>query len=269
MEDAEDAIDALENLGLTAYEAQCFVALARLPHGTAKEIGQVADVPRSRVYETMDRLRNRGLVELHQAEPRAYQSVSVDTAVRMLREEYDSYLETVDVSLRKLEPTYRKTVQGVWAINSHEQVTGRIVDLISEASEEVVLIVLDESLLDTETFEALQAATDRDVAIYIGTTVESIRDRITATEIDAQLFATDLIEWFTEMSEAPRIGRLLMVDRDPVLVSALHEETLPGVPNETAAWSDGIDHGFATFTERVFTYHFQQSIDDVESTDSG
>jgi hypothetical protein len=46
------------------------------------------------------------------------------------------------------------------------------------------------------------------------------------------------------------------------LVSALHEETLPGIPNETAAWSDGINHGFATFTERVFTYHLQQSLED-------
>ena len=263
MSDAEDAITALENLGLTAYEAQCFVALTQLPHGTAKEISQVADVPRSRVYETMERLQNRGLVELHQADPRAYQSVSVDTALRTFRSQYDSYLNTLDSSLRKLEADFQQTVQGVWAINSHEQVTGRIVDLISEASNEIVLIVLDENILDTETVEALVEADSRAVTIYIGTTVESVRDRITTAEIDAQLFETELIDWFTAMSGSPRMGRLLMVDRDPVLVSALHEETLPGIPNETAAWSDGINHGFATFTERVFTYHLKQSLEDI------
>ncbi len=258
-----DAISALENLGLTSYEAQCFVALAQLPHGTAKEISQVADIPRSRVYETMDRLQNRGLVELHQADPRAYQSVSIDTALRTFRSRYDSYLETLDNSLRKLEPEFRQTLQGVWAINSHEQVTGRIVDLISEASEEIVLIVLDENLLDRKIFEALGEADSRGVSMYIGTAAEPVRDHITTAEIDAQLFETDLIKWFTAMSDSPRMGRLLMVDRDPVLVSALHEETLPGIPNETAAWSDGINHGFATFTERVFTYHLKQSLEDI------
>ncbi|PSQ46397.1 hypothetical protein BRD15_09160 [Halobacteriales archaeon SW_6_65_15] len=64
MDEAEAAIDALEQLGLTEYEARCFVALTRLPHGTAKEVGQVADIPRSRVYETMDRLQDRGLVDV-------------------------------------------------------------------------------------------------------------------------------------------------------------------------------------------------------------
>jgi len=261
MADVETATTALENLGLTEYEARCFVALSRLPHGTAKEIGQVADVPRSRVYETMDRLQNRGLVELHQAEPRAYQSASVDTALRMLRARYESYLETAEQSLRKLEPAYRRTVQGVWAINTHQQVTGRIVDLISEADAEIVLIVLDDELLNPNTVDALTEASERGVQIYIGTTAEAVRDRLSTVDLDAELFENELIEWFTEMSESPRIGRLLMVDRDPVLVSALHDETLPGIPNETAAWSDGINHGFATFTEHVFTYHLQETID--------
>jgi len=263
MSDAETATNALENLGLTEYEARCFVALSRLPHGTAKEISQVADIPRSRVYETMDRLQSKGLVELHQAEPRAYQSAPVDTALRTLRTQYESYLETAEQSLRRLEPAYRRTIQGVWAIDSHDQVTGRIVDLITDASDEIMLIVLDEEFLDAETFEALTEASDRDVRIYVGTTVEAVRDRIVTGDLDAELFETELIEWFAEMSGSPRIGRLLMVDRDPVLVSALHEQTLPGVPNETAAWSDGINHGFATFVERVFAYHLQQNINDL------
>lgn len=43
MGEVQDAIRALENLGLTEYEARCFVALAQLPHGTAKEIVGVVD----------------------------------------------------------------------------------------------------------------------------------------------------------------------------------------------------------------------------------
>ena len=33
--------------------------------------------------------------------------------------------------------------------------------------------------------------------------------------------------------------------------------------NETAAWSDGIDHGFATFTERVLTYELKENVGEV------
>jgi len=264
MSDAEDAIDALESLGLTEYEARCFVALAQLPHGTAKEIGQVADIPRSRVYETMDRLRDRGLVELHDAKPRKYKSVSIDTALELLRTEYESYFDTVERSLNQLEPVYKKAEQGVWAINTHDQITGRVVDLVDDATEEVALLVLDEGLLDEDVLDSLQAAGERGVAIHVGADSESVGDRVEDALDDVDVFTTRLIEWFTARGGSPEIGRLLMVDRESVLVSALHEEELPGVPNETAAWSDGIDHGFATFAERILTYELKD-----DPTDAG
>ena len=84
MSDAQTAVDALESLGLTPYEARCFVALSQLSHGTAREVARVADVPRSRVYETMERLGERGLVEIQHAEPLIYRSASVETAVSIL-----------------------------------------------------------------------------------------------------------------------------------------------------------------------------------------
>ncbi|MFB1063580.1 TrmB family transcriptional regulator [Natrinema sp. H-ect4] len=260
MGEAQEAIAALEELGLTEYEARCFVALAQLPHGTAKEIGQVADIPRSRVYETMDRLRKKGLIEIHETEPRMYQSVSTDTAIQILRKEYESYFDTAERTLEQLEPAYKDAQQGVWALNTHEQVTGRIVDLITDASDEVVLLVLEEDMLDEVTADALADVSDGDISVHVGTVSESTRDHVESMAIDATVFTTDLIEWFTAMSGSPRLSRLLLVDRGPVLVSALHEEELPGVPNETAVWTDGVDHGFATFAERIFTYELTENV---------
>lgn len=258
MGDPEAAAEALTKFGLTEYEARCFVALAQLPHGTAREIGQVADIPRSRVYETMERLQERGLVELHEADPKEYQSVTVDTALQILRSEYESYLDSAEDTLRGLEPTYKKAEQGVWAINTHEHVTGRVVDLLGDASDEVVLVVLEEELLDGAVLEALDEADDRGVAIHVGTDSGPVHERIEHADLQAEMFTTHLVDWFTEMGGSPRIGRLVMVDRGPILVSALHEEELPGVPNETAVWTDGVDHGFATFAERVLTYELQE-----------
>jgi hypothetical protein len=46
--------EILEELGLQTYEAQCFVALTRMPHATAKELSEVSEVPRTRVYDAID-----------------------------------------------------------------------------------------------------------------------------------------------------------------------------------------------------------------------
>lgn len=263
MDDGQAAIDSLEELGLTEYEARCFVALTRVPHATAKEVGKVADIPRSRVYETMERLQQRGLIEIREGKPRSFQGVSIDTAVRVLRKKYESYFDTMGRSLRELEPAYKETNQAVWALADHEQVTERVIDLVSDATDEIVLIVSDEGVLDEDVLGHLSAAGERGVAIHIGTAIERIVDCIEDAEINANVFTTGLIEWFRSVSGSPQIGRLVVVDRGPVLVSALHDERLPGVPNETAAWTDGIDHGMATFTERVLTYELQENVRDT------
>lgn len=267
MEEVRDALDALEQLGLTEYEAKCFTALTRIPHGTAKEVAQVADIPRSQVYETMERLARKGLVEIEESEPRLFQSVSIDTAIRILRKQYESYFDTVEERLRQIEPRYKEASNAVWAITNHEQVTERVLDIISEAEEEVVLIVLDEDVVDEEVIDYLGDAHERGVAISIGTQSDEIRHRFEGSDIGATVFSTDLIEWFAEMSGSPRIGRILLVDRGPSLTSAIHGEQLPGVPHETAAWSDGINHGFATFLQRVLTYELEEKVAEKKSED--
>jgi hypothetical protein len=195
--------------------------------------------------------------------------VSIDTAVRVLNKEFESHFETVEQTLRRMEPLYKEPQQSVWALTNYEQVTERVIELVNDATDGIVLIVLDEALLDEEVITSLEAASGRGVSVYVGTDEAAVREIVEAAEFDAEIFTTDLIEWFDAMTESPRIGRLLMTDRGPVLVSALHEAELPGVPNETAAWTDGIDHGMATFAERVLTYELLENVEGAsEPSDS-
>ncbi|MFC7173527.1 TrmB family transcriptional regulator [Haloplanus litoreus] len=72
----EEAVRTLRTFELTEYEAKCFVALTRLREGTAKEVSEVADVPRARIYDSMDALQDRGLVSVQESKPRRFRAVS-------------------------------------------------------------------------------------------------------------------------------------------------------------------------------------------------
>jgi sugar-specific transcriptional regulator TrmB len=74
--------------------------------------------------------------------------VSIDTAVRVLNKEFESHFETMEQTLRRMEPLYKEPQQSVWALTNYEQVTERVIELVNDATDEIVLIVLDEALLD-------------------------------------------------------------------------------------------------------------------------
>lgn len=53
----------MTELGLTEYESRCFVSLARVSKGTAKDVSELSEVPRPRVYRGGPREAERGAEE--------------------------------------------------------------------------------------------------------------------------------------------------------------------------------------------------------------
>lgn len=250
MSTVERAVAALEDLGLTQYEAQCFVGLARLPQGTAKDISQVADVPRSRVYDAVDRLHKRGLVDVQESEPREYKAVSVTSAFRILREEYRNRIETAEQLMGEVEMAESQENKGMWAIAQHDHVTERMASLVRDAVETIHLIIAADTVLEAQTVSELKEASDRGVEIVIEVPSETLRDRIRTELPDVEVhLRPELAE--TEQVSEKWPGQLLMADRHAVLASGIEETDLPDVVRETAVWTPGIDHGFATWTREL------------------
>jgi sugar-specific transcriptional regulator TrmB len=94
----------LQQLGLKEYEAKSFVALVRLPRETAKEISEISEVPRTRVYDAVRVLESKGLVEVQHSSPQRFRAVSIDEAIETLHREYEDRTESLRESLRDIDP---------------------------------------------------------------------------------------------------------------------------------------------------------------------
>src|SRR6056297_2612197 len=98
--DAEtEAIDTLQQLGLNEYEAKCFVGLTRLSTGTAKQLSDITDVPRTRVYDAIRVLETAGLVEVQHSNPQQFRAVPIEEATETLRAQYDDRIDRLEAAL--------------------------------------------------------------------------------------------------------------------------------------------------------------------------
>ncbi|QLG63375.1 TrmB family transcriptional regulator [Halorarum salinum] len=250
MPDERSAVEALGQLGLTEYEAKCFVALTRIARGTAKEISQLSGVPRSRVYDTVDGLNERGLVDVQESDPREYRAVSKDEAFDVLRRDFDSSIEAADAALEDLESAKTEEEKGVWAIANADHVSGRMKTLLDDANEHVHFVVADETVVKSEVLDRLAAATDRGVTVVVEVPSEPVRDRIEEAVPDARIVVSaDLGETSRVAKKWP--GQLILVDHHHVLASGVEEGDLPDLPKETAVWTHGHDHGFAAWMREL------------------
>lgn len=267
----EHAVTLLQDLGLKEYEARCFVALTRLPTAKAREIGEVADVPRTRVYDAVEHLSELGIVETQHASPKKFRAISIEEALEVLRGRYEqkftelgNTLESID-SVRESESNPEPP--GVWTLSGIGTITARAQDLIQEGDEEVVYLIGDESVFAEDVLDQLVAASDRDLPIYVGTASEEIFERIDATVSGVQRFES-WIEWLWtpgEPGEAWTLGQILVVDRNGMLVSA-HHETSHGRSEDTAVWTTGVGNGLGMVAERLLGASIER-LDEIESED--
>lgn len=252
------AVELFTDLGLTEYEAQVYVALLRLGTGTARAISETTEVPRTRIYDAVEALSERGFVDIQHASPKAFRPVARETAMRKLQLDHETTLARLSDALTDLEPAQRQHEQtGVWSVTGQESVTERVLEFITEAEEEVVYMG-GEELLSDDIVEALSAAEERSVDIRLAGSSPSARERIGKAVTDIDRFET-----LWEFSETPA-GRLVMIDRETILISAF---TDGGAPEETAIWGSGERNSLVVVLKAIFTWqinHAEQFADDAQ-----
>ena len=167
---ADDAIEQLQAFGLKTYEARCFVALSRVPQATAREISEITDVLRTRVYDAVGTLEDEGLVSIQHTNPQVFRAIDLQEAIGTLRRTYESRLRAIHQSLEQIEPATvdhtAETDTEVWTLSGQSAIAARTERLLAKADDEVWLVV-DSAVCDNDLFESIETAASRELRINI------------------------------------------------------------------------------------------------------
>lgn len=248
-EDGNRAVKRLQELGLKTYEARCLVGGTRTGVVTARELAEATDVPRTRVYDVVRVLEDRGLVEIQHASPQRFRPVPVDEVIDTLRDQFEPRITELEAALRTLgEVDDRRSADlEVWALSGSEAVDNRAERLVEDADDEVVVVV-GEAALSDGCLDTLGRAATRGVAVRVGATTESAAERAAMTAPDAARLDVDL-GWLEGDSHAPSLGRVVLADERRLLVSAVD----PASEDERAVVSGGRGNGLVVVARRLLS----------------
>ncbi|MFT4921427.1 MAG: sugar-specific transcriptional regulator TrmB [Haloarculaceae archaeon] len=251
----EDAIEGLKQLGLTTYEARVFLALQKLGSGSASEISEVADVPRSQVYGAAENLEKRELVEIQQSTPTVYRPVPLEEArTRLLDRLAETGSETFDY-LDSVHATESETErsQAIWLVRGANAVTSRVSELAEVADERVLYAVSDPSLLDERVLEVLEDKRDRGLDVLVASASQAVREAAREAGFDTHAIPS-------ERDPDVSTARVLLADDGTMLLSVFSSTEIAEGTEEVAFWS--ADTAFAAvlfaFLEEWFDDPFGQ-----------
>ena len=101
-----DIVQLFQRLGLTEYESKTLSALLKLKEAKAPELSRLAEVPKTRVYDVLEKLMEKNLVIEMRGRPKRYRIQETekifDALIEEKRKELNVLLQAVDEAKRAI-----------------------------------------------------------------------------------------------------------------------------------------------------------------------
>lgn len=241
-----DAIESLERLGLTSYEAKVFIALQKLGGGTARDVHQITDVPRSQVYSVADALADRGLVEVQQSNPIQYRPVGIEEAQETLRSRFEREQKQAFDYVEQVQSQHddgQEEKEAIWTLRGRERIHARAQEVLDGANSRIVFGAGERALLPDEIEQTLRDRAKEGLSVMVISESPEIRG------IFAEDAEIDVVEPAMPYDEDNPAGRIVLADGNALLLSVTDDETFDDSGEETAIWS--VDTNFAAMLSQI------------------
>ncbi len=254
---SEKTMDALKSIGLNLYERKIWVALLSRGVSTAGELSEIAKIPRSRAYDVLESLADKGFVIIQNAKPLKYVAVDPKEALERAKkkiikdaEELASKIDELKNSevAKELENVYKKGIKVVepgelsGVLKGKHNLHQQLESLFKQSKKYIAVVAPPEEIKEIHDNHGylLKKLSSKGVDIKILT--HDVPENI------------DELKKFAEVRKINRekVGRLYMVDGKHVIIGLTDTNTHPLQDSALWASSEHTSHIFEPMFENLW-----------------
>ncbi len=150
LDDSEIEV-SLQSLGFTKNDSKVLLTLCKYKILSPADIAKHSGVDRARVYDSLNRLIEKGFIQKEPIKRGAnYQVIPIDRIFKAIRDEYKIKIEDtllLEKVIGELEINKEESEPRVWAINSRGKIRKKIKELIVSSNEKIFFIITPDLLM--------------------------------------------------------------------------------------------------------------------------
>ncbi|CAN5244801.1 TrmB family transcriptional regulator [soil metagenome] len=159
-----EVLEAVKALGLSEYEAKAYLALLDESPASGYRVALNSGVPRSKVYEALGGLVDRGVALVNHGEPVRYAPVSPEEMISRRKRELEGTLESAQGTLDRYVGS-ADSRGAIWDLTGREAILQRAREMAGRAEQSLLLEVWQEDA--PELREALSEAAERGIEVSV------------------------------------------------------------------------------------------------------
>lgn len=263
-------LDMLKTIGLNKYERNLWVALLSRGASTAGELSDISNVPRSRCYDVLESLADKGFIIIQPGKPLKYAAIHPREALdRVKKKVHQNAVETADKidrlvkseAIKELEKLHKDNIKIsrpedlAGALKGKYAVTQQIETMMKNAKKSIKLVTTETGLkeLHESHINHLKRASDAGVKIQIAAPVTKNN-----SEMAKNLSKYANIRNIQDIEQLQKIaGRIAVVDGSEFVLS-LTDDVKTHPTQEIAIWTQS-SHASSSVVEPLFELVWQNA----------
>jgi sugar-specific transcriptional regulator TrmB len=254
---SQETLDKLEDIGLNMYERKIYSALLGRGVSTAGELSEMTNVPRSRAYDVLESLAEKGFVVIKSSKPMEYVSIPPEQAIENIKKQHEKDLEEKldkledfksSEAVEELEGLYDQGVELVdpaemsGSLKGNHQIHQHMGTMFQDAEKSIKIMTSEKGLNDIyeNHSDLLKEAKEEGVNVRVlaPVTDENQEAFQSLSDVAEIRHVGDLEEKLEEVNESPD-GRFAIIDDEALTMAMTHDEV--HATQDTAFWSKS-DH---------------------------
>ncbi len=159
-----DVIQELQDIGLTSYEARCYVSLASLGPSDPAKVAADSNVPKPSAYTALKGLAAKGWADVVTKKPATYRAKKPGDIREVV-------IAKADEAFRALDRVYRtepaQETELVYTLRGSERVMAKVYEMLRRARRSIILVAPSMSLEDGKMLELLGEGIERGVSVRV------------------------------------------------------------------------------------------------------
>ncbi|MEM4461196.1 MAG: helix-turn-helix domain-containing protein [Candidatus Aenigmatarchaeota archaeon] len=256
---SQKVMDALKAIGLNLYERNIWVALLSKGVASVGELADLSGVPRSRAYDILESLANKGFIVLQPTKPLKAVAIPPEEALERVKKKMEENLRTqierieelknsqIMKELNSLYKTGIKTVtpEEIVGTLKGESVFQQLESMLKIANKKINILTTQDGLeiIAKNHLDLLKKAKERgvDIKIVAVSPDYKIKDEL------KELYSTAEIKIINE-KELPIKGEFAVIDEKEFLINIANPQE---TSDRIAIWTKS-NHAAANLLEPIF-----------------
>lgn len=173
----KNLIQQLKNMNFNEYEAKAYISLVKQGTVTAYQVSKDSGVPRSRIYEILDVLVEKGIVIKEEIdESIQYSPLPVDVFLQKVQSSWIQNFQDISVSLKEVEKIENLSTNRVMTLKDPEMIISYCQTLLKKAKKRIIISMWDDmyDVLKEDLEEAAKHIDIKGLTIHVNNPVSTI-----------------------------------------------------------------------------------------------